>query len=89
MTTWGPNEGNTQTKNNQNIFDSLFRALSEKYGNPTIEDNEAYWIDGPTAILLTYHYGESKGGEMRHYVDLRYTDLHLNKEAQDIVNSEL
>ena len=79
----------THTKNNQNIFDSLFKALSEKYGDPTIEDNEACWIDGPTAIVLTYQYGESKGGEMRHYVDLKYTDMQLNLEAHNIVTNEL
>ena len=76
-------------KNNQNIFDSLFNALSEKYGEPTIEDNEACWIDGPTAIVLTYNYGESKGGEMRHYVDLRYADMQLTNEAQNIITNEL
>lgn len=79
----------THTKNNQNIFDSLFKALSEKYGDPTIEDNEACWIDGPTAIVLTYKYGESKGGEMRHYVDLRYADMQLTNEAQNIITNEL
>ena len=76
-------------KNNQNIFDSLFKALSEKYGDPTIEDNEACWIDGPTAIVLTYKYGESKGGEMRHDVDLRYADMQLTNEAQNIITNEL
>ena len=79
----------SHTKNNQSIFDSLFKALSEKYGDPTIEDNEACWIDGPTAIVLTYQYGESKGGEMRHYVDLKYTDMQLNQEAHNIVTNEL
>ena len=79
----------THTKNNQNIFDSLFKALSDKYGNPSVEDNEACWIDGPTAIILTYKYGESKGGEMRHYVDLKYTDMQLNQEAHNIVTNEL
>lgn len=79
----------TYTKNNQDIFDSLFKALSGKYGDPTIEDNEACWIDGPTAIVLTYKYGESKGGEMRHYVNLRYEDMQLNNEAQNIITNEL
>lgn len=79
----------TYTKNNQDIFDSLFKALSRKYGDPTIEDNEACWIDGPTAIVLTYKYGESKGGEMRHYVNLRYADMQLNNKAQNIITNEL
>lgn len=79
----------THTKNNQNIFDSLYKALSEKYGNPTIENNEAWWIDGQATIVLTYKYGQSKGGEMRHYVDLQYADIQLNNEAQNIITSEL
>ena len=79
----------SHTKNNQDIFDSLFKALSQKYGDPTIEDNEAFWIDGPTAIVLTYKYGESKGGEMRHYVDLEYSDMQLYNEARNIITNEL
>ena len=79
----------TSTKNNQELFDSLFKALGQKYGKPTIEDNEAFWYDGTTSIFLTYEYGESKGGEMRHYVNLEYTDMVLYNKAQDIITNEL
>lgn len=79
----------SSTKNNQDIFDSLFKALSEKYGDPTVEDNEAYWFDGKTAVIIKYQYGESKGGEMRHYVDLEYSDMQLSQEAQNIITNEL
>lgn len=79
----------SHTKNNQDIFDSLFKALSQKYGAPKIEDNQALWIDGPTAVILTYNYGESKGGEMRHYVDLEYSDMQLYNEARNIITNEL
>ena len=79
----------SSTKNNQDIFDSLFKALSEKYGDPTVEDNEAYWFDGKTFVIIKYQYGESKGGEMRHYVDLEYSDAQLSREAQNIITNEL
>lgn len=79
----------THTKNNQDIFDTLFKALSQKYGDPSIEDNQAFWFDGQTAILLTYEYGESKGGEMRHYVNLGYSDMGLINKAQNIITNEL
>lgn len=79
----------TKTKNNQDIFDSLFEALKQKYGDPKILDNEAFWSDGKTSILLSYLYGESKGGEMRHYVKLEYGDMQLLDEAQNIIANEL
>lgn len=79
----------TKTKNNQDIFDSLFNALKQKYGDPKILDNEAYWSDDNSSILLTYLYGESKGGEMRHYVNLEYADNQLLDEAQNIITNEL
>ena len=79
----------THTKNNQDIFDTLFKALSQKYGDPSIEDNQAFWFDGQTAILLTYKYGESKGGEMRHYVNMEYSDMGLVNKAQNIITNEL
>ena len=79
----------TSTKNNQELFDSLFRALSQKYGKPQIDDNDAMWIDGKTGVLLTYKYGESKGGEMRYYVNLEYSDMELLGKAQDIITNEL
>jgi hypothetical protein len=79
----------TSTKNNQELFDSLFKALSQKYGKPKVGDNDAVWIDGKTGILLTYEYGESKGGEMRHYVKLEYSDMELIGKAQDIIANEL
>ena len=79
----------THTKNNQYIFDSLFKALSQKYGEPIVEDNKATWFDNDTGIMLTYKYGESKGGEMRHYVDLMYGDLKLSGEAENIITNEL
>ena len=79
----------SSTKNNQDTFDSLFKALSEKYGDPTVEDNEAYWFDGKTFVIIKYQYGESKGGEMRHYVDLEYSDAQLSREAQNIITNEL
>lgn len=79
----------TSTKNNQELFDSLFKALSQKYGKPQVDDNDAMWIDGKTGVLLTYEYGESKGGEMRHYVNLEYSDMELIGKAQDIIANEL
>lgn len=79
----------TNTKNNQEIFDDLFRALSQKYGDPMTMDNEAMWIDRNTFIFLTYQYAESKGGEMRHYVELSYSDTSLMDEAEEIINGEL
>ena len=79
----------SHTKNNQDIFDTLFKALSQKYGDPTVEDNQAIWVDGPTSVCLTYKYGESKGGEMRHYVDLWYSDMQLYNEARNIITNEL
>lgn len=75
--------------NNKDIFDSLFRVLSQKYGDTSIENNEAFWFDGQTAIILTYKYGKSKGGEMRHYVNLEYSDMALINKAQNLVTDEL
>lgn len=79
----------TQKNNNQDIFNSLFRVLSQKYGDTSIEDNQAFWFDGQTAILLTYKYGKSRGGEMRHYVNLEYSDMALINKAQNLVTDEL
>lgn len=79
----------TQLNNNKDIFDSLFRVLSQKYGDTSIENNEAFWFDGQTAIILTYKYGKSKGGEMRHYVNLEYSDMALINKAQNLVTDEL
>lgn len=79
----------TQLSNNHDIFDSFLRALTQKYGKPLIKDKQAYWSDGQTAILLTYMYGQSKGGEMRHYVNLEYSDMALINKAQNLVTDEL
>ena len=47
------------------------------------------WGDGLTDITLSHQYGESKGGEMRHYVDLEYIDTELHQKAQNIIKNEL
>ena len=67
----------------------LLLALTNKYGKPSENDILVFWGDRLTAVLLSHEYGKSNGGEMRHYVNLEYTDLTLFKEAQNIIQNEL
>ena len=79
----------SQLEDNKDVYDTLLEALTDKYGTPTEGDTLVLWGDGLTAVLLSYEYGKSKGGTMRHYVNLEYTDLTLFKEAQNIIQNEL
>lgn len=79
----------SQLKNNKYIYDRLLEALTDKYGNPKEYENSVLWNDGTTAVELSHSYSESKGGEMRHYVNIEYTDIELFREAQNIITNEL
>lgn len=79
----------SQLKNNKYIYDRLLEALTDKYGEPQEYENAVVWNDGTTAVELSHSYSESKGGEMRHYVNIEYTDIALFREAQNIITNEL
>lgn len=80
---------NSQLKYNKYIYDQLHEALTNKYGDSKEYDNSVIWNDGTTAVELSYSYSESKGGEMRHYVNIEYIDIQLYTEAQNIITNEL
>lgn len=72
-------------------FKSVFSALSSRYKmneNP-ITDTNTYKLytavskDGK-AMDVQCHKGESDGGQMRYYVDLRYIDWTLNKPNDEL-----
>ena len=79
----------SQLEDNKYVYDTLLEALTNKYGKPSENDILVFWGDGLTAVLLSHEYGKSNGGEMRHYVNLEYTDLTLFKEAKNIIQNEL
>ena len=86
----------SQIKDNRYIYNELIEALTNKYGEPNDKneepnDDETWicWNDGTTGVILSYTFSESRGGEMRHYVNLEYWDLKLHKEAQNIIKNEL
>lgn len=79
----------SELKDNTDIYDTLLKALTNKYGAPIEDDAMVLWGDGLTDITLSHQYGESKGGEMRHYVDLNYIDTELHQKAQNIIENEL
>lgn len=79
----------SQLKDNKYVYDSLLEALTKKYGEPNADDKVVAWSDGKTVIELSHTYGESKGGEMRYYVDIRYTDIELFRKSQNIISNEL
>lgn len=79
----------SQLKDNKYIYDRLLEALTDKYGEPKVYDSSVLWNDGTTAVELSHSYSESKGGEMRHYVNIEYTDIELFREAQNIITNEL
>lgn len=79
----------SQLKDNKYIYDRLLEALTDKYGEPKAYDSSVLWNDGTTAVELSHSYSESKGGEMRHYVNIEYTDIELFREAQNIITNEL
>lgn len=65
-------------------FDSLLRALSNKYGDPynssdDYEDITRLWITPESQIscTLSINKSESKGGDVYWYVDLSYYDKYL------------
>ena len=74
---------------NSQTYDSLKKALTEKYGTPIVDDYGIKWFDEKTAVYLTYVYSESKGGDMRYYTRLEYADLELIVEANQIISDEL
>ena len=74
---------------NSQTYDSLKKALTEKYGTPIVDDYGIMWFDEKTAVYLTYVYSESKGGDMRYYTRLEYADLELIVEANQIISDEL
>lgn len=79
----------SQLKDNKYIYDRLLEALTNKYGEPKDYETSVLWNDGTTAVELSHSYSESKGGEMRHYVNIEYTDIELFREAQNIITNEL
>ena len=79
----------SELKDNKYIYDTLLEALTNKYGKPTGSDTMVGWSDELTAVILSHSYSESKGGEMRHYVDLKYIDTELHQKAQNIIENEL
>ena len=86
----------SQLKDNRYIYDKLSEALTKKYGKPNDKneepnDDETWisWRDGTTAVILSYVYGESKGGEMRYYVIMEYSDIELLRETHNITSNEL
>lgn len=79
----------SQLKDNKYIYDRLLEALTNKYGEPKNYETSVLWNDGTTAVELSHSYSESKGGEMRHYVNIEYTDIELFREAQNIITNEL
>lgn len=79
----------SQLKDNMYIYDRLLEALTDKYGEPKVYDSSVFWNDGTTAVELSHSYSESKGGEMRYYVNIEYTDIELFRETQRIITNEL
>lgn len=79
----------SQLKDNKDIYDRLLEALTNKYGEPNDDETWIRWNDGTTGVILSYTFSESRGGEMRHYVNLEYWDVKLHKEAQNIIKNEL
>lgn len=79
----------SQLKDNKYIYDILLEALTNKYGKPTGSDAMVVWGDRLTAVILSHRYSKSKGGEMRHYVNLEYIDLTLLKESLNTIKNEL
>ena len=79
----------SQLEDNKYVYDAFLEALTDKYGKPKESDTMVLWGDGLTAVLLSHEYGKSKGGEMRHYVNLEYLDYTLHKKAQNIIKNEL
>ena len=86
----------SQLKDNRYIYNELIEALTKKYGKPNDKneepnDDETWisWRDGTTSVILSYVYDESKGGEMRHYVILEYSDIELLRETHNITSNEL
>lgn len=81
---------NSSLYDNRDIFDNMKEALSEKYGEANSDREDIYfWSDGRTVIILTYQYTKSNGGEMRHYVDLKYFDVAAYYKAREIISDEL
>lgn len=81
---------NNSIDSNHYIFENLIQALSNKYGLPFSNTDELYvWTDGVTVVALSYIYGESISGEMRHYVNLEYYDLNLKTQALKTINDQL
>ena len=81
----------TVSSENDNIqtYNSLKKALTEKYGTPITIDEGVMWLDENTRVNLTQIYGESKGGDMRYYIQLQYVDITLALEAIQIISDEL
>lgn len=79
----------SQLEDNKYVYDALLEALTDKYGKPKEGDTLVLWGDGVTAVTLSHEYGKSKGGDMRHYVNLEYLDYTLYKKAQNIIKNEL
>lgn len=84
------NLNNNSLYDNSYIFYEMKEVLSDKYGEAnSYYDDICFWSDGGTIIFLTYQYAKSNGGEMRHYVDLIYSDIDLSSKARQIVSDEL
>ena len=86
----------SRLKDNRYIYNKLIEALTNKYGEPNDKNEEPNddktwisWNDGTTAVILSYIFGESKGGEMRYYVILEYSDVELLRETHNITANEL
>lgn len=79
----------SQLEDNKYVYDAFLKALTDKYGKPKESDAMVLWGDGVTVVTLSHEYGKSKGGEMRHYVNLEYLDYTLHKKAQNIIKNEL
>lgn len=80
----------SQIDDNSQIFDSLKKSLTNKYGSPASDDGDCLvWHDGTTMLVLSRSYSASRAGEMRHYVDINYADARLLKKSEEIVSDEL
>lgn len=80
----------------KNKFESLLRALTNKYGTP-YNGNDDYentsWLwseqDAPISCVLSLIRGESKGGNIYWYVDLSYYDKDLLNQSVQQDEDEL